>query len=183
MELNIIELIKSDFKRYGEDIKFNVFSTALMYFRKRGFSYSFWLRLCNSSNIFIRYIAIVNHYRLSTKLSIQIPYQTKIGYGLQLGHGTSIIINKHTIIGNNVNISHFVSIGTNNKRGANISDSVYIGPNTSIIGSVDIGSNVRIGAGSVLTKDALRNSIYAGVPAKFLKENTEPLKNLYNEKK
>lgn len=50
-----------------------------------------------------------------------------------------------------------------------ISDNVSIGSNATIL-PVSICKNVVIGAGSVVTKDILKPGIYAGNPAKLLKE-------------
>ncbi|HZZ74956.1 MAG TPA: acyltransferase [Puia sp.] len=49
------------------------------------------------------------------------------------------------------------------KKGASI------GSNATILCGITIGENALIGAGSVVTKDVLPNSVVAGVPAKILK--------------
>ena len=80
-----------------------------------------------------------NHY--SIKYGIQISYASQIGYGFYIGHGVGLVINPGTKIGNNVNVSQFLSIGTNNSTPATIGDNVYIGPHVSIIEDVKIGDN------------------------------------------
>ena len=67
---------------------------------------------------------------------MQIPRQCEIGYGLYIGHGICMVINQGTVIGNNVNLSHFLSIGTNKSTPATIGDNVYIGPNVCIVEDV-----------------------------------------------
>ena len=69
-----------------------------------------------------------------------------------------------------MNLSQFVSIGTNSDKGAIIGNSVYIGPNVSIVGDVTIGDNVKIGAGSVVTHDIPSNVTVAGNPARIISE-------------
>lgn len=108
------------------------------------------------------------HKHLSVKYGIQIPRTTKIGYGFYIGHGIGIVINGGTVIGNNVNISHFLSIGTNNDKPATIGDNVYIGPNVCIVEDVRVGNNSTIGAGAVVVKDVPDNATVAGVPAKVI---------------
>ena len=49
-----------------------------------------------------------------------------------------------------------------------IEDNVFIGSHTIILCDVNIGSNVIIGAGSLVNKDIPANSVYAGVPAKYI---------------
>ena len=106
---------------------------------------------------------------------------TRIGYGLDIGHGMCMVVNGGTIIGNNVCLSHFVSIGTNHDTPAVIGDNVYIGPNSNIIEEVCIGSNVTIGAGSVVTKDIPANATAVGVPARVINydEPAQYIKNPY----
>lgn len=49
-----------------------------------------------------------------------------------------------------------------------IMDNVFIGSGTQILNNVRIGSNVIIGAGSIVTKDIPDNTVYSGNPAKYL---------------
>lgn len=50
-----------------------------------------------------------------------------------------------------------------------IGDNVFIGHRAIIMPGVNIGSNVVIGTGSVVNKDIPSGTVYAGVPAKFIK--------------
>ena len=127
----------------------------------------FWLRLCQYKGRFFRLFHLI-YKRVSKRVNIYIPPMTRIGYGLDLGHGMSMVINGGTIIGNNVSLSHFISIGTNHDTPAIIGDNVYIGPNSNIVEDVCIGSNVTIGAGSVVTKDVPSNATAVGCPAKVI---------------
>lgn len=141
-----------------------------LYGKNLGFTYSFWLRLASTKNPFCL-IAKQMHRRLSRKYGIMIPSNTKIGYGLYIGHGVGIVINSGTVIGNNCNISHFLSIGTNTNSPAIIGNNVYIGPNVCIVEGVHIGDNVTIGAGAVVVHDIPDNATVAGCPAKILNYN------------
>lgn len=105
------------------------------------------------------------------KNNIQIPLETKIGYGFYIGHGGSVIINGTAIIGNNCNISQFTTIGANEGKAAVIGDNVYIGPNVCIVEDVLIKDNVTIGAGSVVCKNLPENATVAGNYAKVLNFN------------
>ena len=102
---------------------------------------------------------------------IQILRKTKIGYGLYIGHGGPVIINPTAVIGNNCNLSQFVTIGAIDGNAAEIGDNVYIGPNCCLIEHVRIGDNVTIGAGSVVTHDIPDNATAAGNYAKVLNYN------------
>lgn len=94
-----------------------------------------------------------------------------MGYGLYIGHGGPIIVNATAVIGNNVNLSQYTTIGSNHGKAAVIGDNVYIGPSVCIVEDVTIGNNVTIGAGSVVTKSIPDNATAAGNYAKVLNYN------------
>ena len=50
-----------------------------------------------------------------------------------------------------------------------IGDRVWLGANVTILKGVNIGNDVSIGAGSVVTKDIISGAIAVGVPAKVLR--------------
>lgn len=105
------------------------------------------------------------------KANIKIPRKTKIGYGLYIGHNGPIVVNPSCIIGNNVNLSQFTTIGSNKGNAAKIGDNVYVGPNVCIVENVNIGSNATIGAGAIVTKDIPENATAVGNYAKVINFN------------
>lgn len=126
-----------------------------------------WFRLCQYKGLF--YFISKFIYRLTSIIhNVYIPSSTKIGYGFYIGHGICIVINEGTIIGNNVNISQFLNIGTNHNTPAKIADNVYVGPGVCIVEDVEIGDSSTIGAGAVVTKDIPANATAVGVPAKVI---------------
>ena len=85
-----------------------------------------------------------------------IPPEVVIGERLDLPHGGfGVVIHKNTRIGDDAIIFHNVTIA---EGGANIGDRVYIGTGTVIIGSVTIGSDVKIGANCIVNFDVPSNS-------------------------
>ncbi len=169
--MNLNTLIKSDYYRcYGENrnlIYIYLFGIVAI---NHGFSYCFWLRLSSRKNPFWL-IAKFMHRRLSRKYGINIPSKLPIGYGLLLLHGHGIIINPTAVIGNNVTICQFTTIGSMHANAATIGDNVYIGPSVSIVEGIKIGNNVTIGAGAVVVKECPENATVAGVPAKVISMN------------
>ena len=127
-----------------------------------------WYRLCQHKGIL--YPWTITMHRLCQFLhKVHLPVKTRIGYGCYFGHHTCMIIHGKTMIGNNVNLSQFLNIGSNNETPAVIGDEVYIGPMTCLVEDVEIGNNATIGAGAVVTKDVEPETIVAGVPAKLIR--------------
>jgi serine O-acetyltransferase len=174
------KLIESDLYRYTGDISSKQFYVELLL--NTGFRYSFILRkraFYSRKDTFLRKLSHFFYsflwYHYSVKYSIHIPPETKIGFGLYLGYGENIIVTGSTIIGNNVNINHGVTIGkTNrgNKKGAPIiGDCVWIGTNAVVVGNIIIGNNVLIAPLSHVNFDVPDNAVVAGNPAKIISYN------------
>lgn len=162
-----LTLIKSDrYRKTGKELSsMSVILNGLKHFNS---DILFWFRLSQYKKGILWAICRLMYAHVSQRYQIQIPASTKIGYGLTLGHRTCMVINGGTIIGNNVNLSQFINIGTNHKTPAIIGDNVYIAPHVSIVEDVKINNNATIGAGSVVTRNVPENATVAGVPAKVL---------------
>lgn len=165
--MGAIELIKSDLFRYVGTTSSKEFIKT--YVKEAGFRFSVAFRLANAGGA-LKLLGIIL-WKLRNHQQIQILRKTKIGYGLYISHGGPVVVNPSTVIGNNCNLSQFVTIGSNEGRAAIIGDNVYIGPSCCIVEDVVIGNNVTIGAGSVVTKDLPDNSTCAGNYAKVLNYN------------
>jgi maltose O-acetyltransferase len=124
--------------------------------------------------------------RVFSSVQILGPRNISIGKDTFIGHETLIngSYNSSITIGNNVDISHRVTISTGtheidmiNEHTAGkgkyeniiISDGVWIGMNSIILPGVKIGKKSIIAAGSVVTKDVPEYCIVAGNPAKIKK--------------
>lgn len=160
----ILNYIKSDLYRYTGRV--SVYLFLKQYFINRAFNYTFWFRLTSITVPVVKDIIKVIHHYKSQSYGIHIPARTSVGFGLHLGHGVGVIIHPTTTIGNNVNLGQFVTIGSNYGKAASIGDCVYIGPQTCIIEDIEIGSDVIIGAGSIINKSIDNNVIVVGNPGK-----------------
>lgn len=142
--MGAIELIKSDLFRYAGTTSSKAFIKT--YIKEAGFRFSVAFRLVNAGGLKLLGAIL---WKLKNHQQIQILRKTKIGYGLYISHGGPVVVNPSTVIGNNCNLSQFVTIGSNEGKAAVIGDNVYIGPNTCIVEDVCIGDNATIGAGIV----------------------------------
>lgn len=163
------QLIKSDYYRhYGRvDSIWRMFRA--MYVNV-GFRYTFWMRLCSYRG-WLYPLTRYKQIRVSKMSGIIIPSTQLIGWGFYLGHGVATITNESAIIGNNCNLSHLTTIGTNKNDGAIIGDEVYIGPNVCVVEHVIIGHGSVVGAGAVVVKDVPTNITVGGVPARQISNN------------
>jgi serine O-acetyltransferase len=170
LEIKMVsKYILSDLYRYCGNTTWKSFIKN--YFFNRGFNFSVWLRLASSKGLLAK-IAYPIFYYKKKKYGIDIHCTTKIGYGLYIGHGGPLVVNPTTVIGHNVNLSQFTTIGANGgTQAAEIGDNVYIGPNVCIVNHVVIGHNATIGAGSVVTKNIPANATAVGNYAKVIHFN------------
>ena len=162
------DYIKSDLMRYYG--RFDTATFCKAYIESSTFRFQCALRLTQSYGL-EKIIGLVLWKMNRTKKLIQIHRKTQIGYGLYIGHGGPVVVNKTAVLGNNVNLSQFTTIGSNKGKAAVIGDNVYIGPNVCIVEDVNIGNNVTIGAGSVVTKNIPDNAKAVGNYAKVIHYN------------
>jgi acetyltransferase-like isoleucine patch superfamily enzyme len=125
--------------------------------------------------------------KLDDSVQVLTPFNTDFGANIRLGK--NIFINKscmfvdlggieledNVLIGPDVKIlSVNHPLDPKNRRGVilksvKIKRNAWIGAGATICPGVTIGENSVIGAGSVVTKDIPDNTVYAGVPANFIK--------------
>ena len=117
---------------------------------------------------------------------IMTPQLLSIGEYSHVNRGCVIDARGSITIGNNVSISHNVSIMSGGHdynsptfRGRflpiHIEDNVWIGNNAVILQNIRIGTGAVICAGAVVTKDVEPYSVVAGVPARKIKERNKQI--------
>ncbi|MEG2868662.1 MAG: serine O-acetyltransferase EpsC [Terrisporobacter sp.] len=105
---------------------------------------------------------------------IEIHPGAEIGEGILIDHGMGVVIGETTIIGDRVTIYQGATLGaTGNekefKRHPTLGDDIVIGSGAKILGPINIGSNSRVGANSVVLRDIPENSTVVGIPARIIK--------------
>ncbi|MBI3815631.1 MAG: serine O-acetyltransferase [Nitrospinae bacterium] len=103
---------------------------------------------------------------------IEIHPGAKIGGGFFIDHGMGVVIGETTEIGENCTIYQGVTLGGINlkkdKRHPILQDNIIVGAGVKILGPITIGSNSRIGAGSVVVNEVPPNSTVVGVPGRVV---------------
>lgn len=97
-------------------------------------------------------------------MGTDLHYKTKVGKGLIIYHGQSLVVNPEAILGNNIVLRHGVTIGNFEKNnivsGSPIlGDNVKIGCGAVVLGEIKIGNNVEIYANAIVTKSVPPNSV------------------------
>nr|CAG4719659.1 unnamed protein product [Naegleria fowleri] len=108
-----------------------------------------------------------------TLTGIEIHPGAQIGKGFFIDHGSGVVIGETAIVGNYCTLYQGVTLGgtstTKGKRHPTLGDHVLVGSGAKVLGNIVIGSNVKIGAGSVVVKDAPSDCTLVGVPARCIK--------------
>jgi serine O-acetyltransferase len=102
-------------------------------------------------------------------MGIELPYVTLLGRRVRIWHHGGIFIGARSI-GDDVQLRHNTTIGVLH-RGEDdfkpiVGDRADIGPGVAILGAVEVGDDVVIGANSVVVKDVPAGSTVFGVPAR-----------------
>lgn len=106
---------------------------------------------------------------------IEIHPGARIGRKFFIDHGMGVVIGETTYIGDNVLIYQGVTLGgtgkEHGKRHPSIGDNVIVGAGAKILGNLKIGTNSRIGAGSVVIEDVPENSTVVGIPGRVVHQS------------
>lgn len=101
---------------------------------------------------------------------IEIHPGAKIGNRLFIDHGMGVVIGETCEIGDNVTIFQGVTLGgtgkEKGKRHPTVKDNALIASGAKVLGSIVIGENAKIGAGSVVLRDVPANSTVVGIPGR-----------------
>lgn len=118
-------------------------------------------------------VLLLRHYTI--RYGIDISRDAQIGSGLYIGHFGGIFVNQGVVIGDNCNISQGVTLGRQN-RGDRvgcpvIGNNVYIAPGAKVIGRVEVGDFVAIGANAVVVHDVAPHTSVGGIPARPISDS------------
>lgn len=91
-----------------------------------------------------------------------------IGRRFFIDHGSGVVIGETCEIGDDCTIYQGVTLGgtgkEKGKRHPTLKNNVLVATGAKILGSITIGNNSKVGAGSVVLKDVPENSTVVGIP-------------------
>ena len=110
-----------------------------------------------------------------TLTGIEIHPGAKIGKGVFIDHGMGVVIGETSEIGDRCLLYQGVTLGGTGKdcgkRHPTLQENVVVGAGAKVLGAIHIGSNTRIGAGSVVVKNVERNSTVVGIAGRVVHQS------------
>jgi serine O-acetyltransferase len=116
--------------------------------------------------------------RISEAFGVDVHPAARIGSGVLIDHGTSVVIGETAVVEDYVSLLHEVTLGGTGKetgdRHPKIRRGVLIGAGAKILGNIEVGIGAKVGAGSVVLRDVPPHTTVAGIPARVVGRCTVP---------
>jgi serine O-acetyltransferase len=145
----------------------------LSFVKYRGFRFILILRLAKyfrkTPLLNILFLLLYKFFKII--YTSDINFKSEIGPGFRIHHVFGTTWGKDVKIGANVTVVHNVTIAGKNGKWPIIGDSVYLGSGCCILGGINIGNHVIVGANCVVTKNMPNHAIVVGNPAKIIGYN------------
>ena len=106
---------------------------------------------------------------------VEIHPGARIGKGVFIDHGMGVVIGETSEIGDRCLLYQGVTLGgtgkESGKRHPTLEANVVVGAGAKVLGGICVGSNTRIGAGSVVVKNVDANSTVVGIPGRVVHQS------------
>ncbi|MGD1931922.1 MAG: serine O-acetyltransferase [Leptolyngbyaceae cyanobacterium] len=103
---------------------------------------------------------------------IEIHPGATIGQGVFIDHGMGVVVGETAIIGDSCLIYQGVTLGgtgkESGKRHPTLGTNVVVGAGAKVLGNIQVGNDVRIGAGSVVLREVPSDCTVVGVPGRVV---------------
>jgi serine O-acetyltransferase len=143
------------------------------------FRVNFWLRIgcyLNGKHFLFKSILL---RRIKNKLAVKYGFDTtfnvQIGKGLRIIHLGGIVVHGNCTIGENFTILNNVTLGQGKRNPSfipAIGNNVYIGVSSVLLGKINIGNNVIIGALTFVNKSISDGITVAGSPMRVIEKDS-----------
>lgn len=111
---------------------------------------------------------------------IEIHPGAVIGRRFFIDHGAGVVIGETCEIGDDCTIYQGVTLGgtgkEKGKRHPTLKNNVLVATGAKVLGSITIGDNSKVGAGSVVLKDVPEDSTVVGIPGVVVIQNGKKVK-------
>jgi serine O-acetyltransferase len=108
---------------------------------------------------------------------VEIHPGARIGRRFFIDHGSGVVIGETAEIGDDCLLYQGVTLGgTGNEKGKRhptLGDRVVVGTGAKVLGSIRVGDDVKIGAGSVVVHPVPDGSTVVGIPGKVVRTRRE----------
>ena len=106
---------------------------------------------------------------------VEIHPGAKIGKAVFIDHGMGVVIGETSEIGDRCLLYQGVTLGgtgkESGKRHPTLEANVVVGAGAKVLGGICVGTNTRIGAGSVVVKNVGANSTVVGIPGRIVHQS------------
>ena len=106
---------------------------------------------------------------------VEIHPGATIGRGVFIDHGMGVVIGETAEIGNRCLLYQGVTLGgtgkEHGKRHPTLAENVVVGAGAKVLGAITIGTNTRIGAGSVVVRDVESDCTVVGIPGRVIHQS------------
>lgn len=116
-----------------------------------------------------------------TLTNVDIHPGARIGRRFFIDHGACVVIGETAEVGDDVTLYHGVTLGgtswNKGKRHPTLMDGVVVGAGAKILGPITVGERARVGANSVVVKDAPADCTVVGVPGRIVDQRPVSLRS------
>ena len=113
--------------------------------------------------------------RISEVFAADFHPAARMGRGIMIDHGTSLVIGETCIVEDDVSMLQEVTLGGTGKAGGDrhpkVRRGVLIGAGAKILGNITIGEGAKVGAGSIVLDSVAPFTTVVGVPARPIARN------------
>ena len=106
---------------------------------------------------------------------VEIHPGATIGRGVFIDHGMGVVIGETTEVGDRCLLYQGVTLGgtgkDHGKRHPTLAENVVVGAGAKVLGAINIGSNTRIGAGSVVVRNVESDCTVVGIPGRVIHQS------------
>ena len=106
---------------------------------------------------------------------VEIHPGATIGHGVFIDHGMGVVIGETAEVGDHCLLYQGVTLGgtgkKSGKRHPTLADNVVVGAGAKVLGALRIGTNTRIGAGSVVVRDVDADCTVVGIPGRVIHQS------------